>query len=656
MSEEEFKKQVHELLEKVKSYNPKADLKFIEKAMRFAANAHEGQKRASGEDYCVHCYGVALTVAELKMDYHSIAAALLHDVIEDTQVRPEVIQKEFDKETLELILSLTKLKRIDEKSKMYEDSAMRSENIRKIILATAKDIRVIIIKLADRLHNMRTLKYRPEDKRKIIAEETMEIYTPIAHKLGMNVIKSELEDLSFRFLEPKIYQEFKDKIAQKRDQREKQVEQIIREIKHELKKENIEAEVYGRAKHFYSIYKKMKKDDKEFSEIYDLNAVRIIVNNVADCYAALGVVHKIWKPIPRKFKDYIATPKSNNYQSLHTTVMGSHGRILEVQIRTKEMHLAAEEGIAAHWRYKEQEQDKKFDRQLEWLKQIIDWRQKSTDANDFVELLKVDLFQKEIFVFTPKGDTIALPEGATAVDFAYAVHTDIGNHCKSAKVNGQMVQLEHKLSPGDIVEIITAKNASPSRAWLSFVKSANTKVKIKRALGIEYDAAPKTKDKDKDRKSVQTKAKGLEFKDGNILYNGKIPNLKIPRCCNPKLGDNIRAFKTKDGKIAIHKANCVNLHAYDPKTEIKPKVSEKDQILYPLRIEVVDRIGLLADILTLIAKEKFNVKTINTRFGKSDHAIITLEVEENPQKGIDDLLKKIHKIKNVNTATVDEEL
>ncbi len=653
MSDEELRAQTLKLLEKVKSYNPKADLAFIEKAMRFAYDAHKGQKRASGEEYFTHCYDVAMTVAELKMDYHSIAVALLHDVIEDTPVKPATIQKEFDRETLELILALTKLKQIDEKSKMYEASDLRSENIRKIILATAKDIRVIIIKLADRLHNMRTLKYRPEEKRKIIAQETMEIYVPIAHKLGMNLVKSELEDLSFRFMQPEIYEEFKQKIALKRSQREKQIEQIIKEIKHELKKEGIDAEVYGRAKHFYSIFRKMQKDNKEFSEIYDLNAIRIITGSIADCYAALGIVHKVWKPIPRKFKDYIATPKSNNYQSLHTTVVGSHGRILEVQIRTYEMHTAAEEGIAAHWRYKEQEQDKKFDRQLEWLKQIINWRQHSEDANEFVELLKVDLFQKEIFVFTPKGDNIALADGATAVDFAYAVHTDVGNHCKSAKVNGIIVPLDHKLSPGDIVEIITQKNATPSRSWLSFVKSASTKVKIKKALGIEYDQTPRTKDRDKNHPPKKTE--GLEFLDGKLLYNGKIPNLKIPKCCNPKVGDNIRAFKTKDGKIAIHKANCINLHAYDSRTEIKPHVAQVHVEYYPLRIEVIDRIGLVAEILTLIAKEKFNVKTINTRFAKSDHAIITVEVEKNPLKDIDELIKKISKIKNVITTSIGEE-
>ena len=656
MTDEELKQQTLVLLKKVESYNPKADLKFVEKAVRFAYDAHKGQKRESGDEYFTHCYNTAMTVAEFKMDYHSIAAALLHDVIEDTSVTAATIQKEFDKETVELIISLTKLKKIDEKSRIYEPSDMRSENIRKIILATAKDVRVIIIKLADRLHNMRTLKYRSRDKQKTVAQETMDIYAPIAHKLGMNSVKSELEDISFRFLEPEIYTDFKNKISLKRDEREKQIEIIIKEIRQALKDGGIEAEVYGRAKHFYSIYKKMKTDNKEFSEIYDLNAIRIIVSTVAECYAALGIVHKIWKPIPKKFKDYIATPKSNNYQSLHTTVRGSHGRILEVQIRTQEMHFAAEEGIAAHWRYKEQEQDKRFDRRLEWLKQIINWRQKSADAHEFVELLKVDLFQKEIFVFTPKGDTIALPEGATPVDFAYAVHSDVGTHCKSAKVNGIIVPLDHKLSSGDIVEIITQKNVMPSRAWLSFVKSASTKVKIKKALGIEYETAPKPPDKVKRNQGLErSKTRGLEFKDGNILYNGKVPNVKIPKCCNPKMGDKIRAFKTRDRKIVIHKADCINLHAYDAKSEIKPQVSESVLEIHNLHVNVVDRIGLLAEILTLIAKEKFNVKTINTKFGKSDHAVITVGIEENPEKDIAALIQKMSKIRNVYGVDMKEE-
>jgi len=658
ISPEEFKEQVSVLVKTAKKHNPKVDAAFIECAAKLAYDAHKGQKRASGEDFFTHCYNVALMLAELKLDYRAISAGLLHDVLEDTSMPAARIQKELDKETLELIQSVTKIKNIGQ-NRILRDETARAETLRKIILATAKDIRVIILKLVDRLHNMRTLKYLPEDDRKRISQETLDIYAPIAHKLGMQSIKAELEDLSLRFLDPEFYQELKGKVSLKKEEREANLSQLISEIRAALDNEGIRADIYGRVKHFYSIYKKIKKEDKEFNDIYDLNAVRIVTGTIPECYSILGIVHKIWKPLPKRFKDYIALPKSNGYQSLHTTVIGSHGRILEVQIRTREMHLAAEEGIAAHWRYKGNEKDQQFDRKLEWLKQALNWMIKSEDADKFVETLKLDFFEKEIYVFTPKGDPVALPENSTPIDFAYAVHTDVGNHCKSAKVNGDVVSLDHILSPGDIVEILVAKNVLPSRSWLSFVKSTNTIVKIKKALGIEYDISPKHKGKKQANKEYASSesadkdsADSLSIRDGALFFEGKKIAPKMPKCCNPKIGiDKIRAFKSKDGKIVIHKANCINLYSYRPESEIAPHVTGREEkISLKLKIYVGDRIGLLADILALIAKEGHNLSGLKTKFTKSNTAIVTLEIVQTIALDSKEIMAKISKIRGVTNV------
>ncbi len=650
MDEREVKKLYEELISRVKSYNPHVHYKIIEKAFFFSAKIHHDKKRESGEEYFMHCYEIANILVDLKLDSHTITAGLLHDALE-FDVKPETISKEFDEETLELIKSITKLKRVNTTLSQDEEHERRAENIRKIILATSKDIRVILIKLADRLHNMRTLKHLPEQKRKIISQETMDIYAPIAHKLGMNNMKAELEDLAFRFLEPAIYQELKDKLAKKRDQREKEVIKLIAFVKEKLREEGIHAEVNGRAKHFYSIFKKLIKDSKTLDEIYDLIAIRIITENIADCYRALGLVHKLWPHMPDRLKDYIAVPKPNGYQSIHTTVIIGEGMALEIQIRDKEMHRQAEEGIAAHWKYKGDEQDKKFDRQIVWLKEFLEWKRNSEDAKEFVESLKVDLFQKEIFVFTPKGDIISLPENATPVDFAYAVHTDVGNHCKSAKVNNMLVPLDYILSPGDIVEILTSKNASPSRSWLSFVKSNSTIIKIKHSLGIPVENNPKKhEEREKLNAERQKKFKSIDFKDGAIVYEGKSPNIKIPKCCSPQIGDKIRAFKSKDGKIAIHKSNCINLFSYDFSREIHPEVTKEKKESITLHVSVKDRAGLLAEILHEIAGMNLSVKRINTKFGKNDAAIINLELINSDKIDVDKLINRISEIRNVESV------
>ncbi|MEM4637574.1 MAG: RelA/SpoT family protein [Candidatus Woesearchaeota archaeon] len=639
-----------ELISKAKSYNPHVHYKLIEKALYFSESAHKGIKRNSGEDYFTHCFEVAKILAELKLDSHTIAAGLLHDVLE-FGVKPETIEKNFDKELLLLISSVTKLTNLNNSLNFPEDENLRAENIRRVILATAKDIRVILIKLADRLHNMRTLKYLPEEYQKIVSKETLEIYAPIAHKLGMNRIKAELEDLSFRFLEPEIYKELKQKVAKKKEEREKEVSRIMQVVKDKLSENKINADISGRAKHFYSIYKKILKDNKSLEDIHDLIAIRIITENVSDCYKVLGIVHKLWPHIPDRLKDYIAVPKPNGYQSIHTTVIIGEGKVLEIQVRDKEMHRQAEEGIAAHWKYKGREQDKKFDRQIVWLKEFLEWKQNASDAREFVESLKMDLFQKEIFVFTPKGDIISLPENSTPIDFAYAVHTDIGNHCKAAKVNNEIVPLDHVLSPGDIVEIITSRNASPSRSWLSFAKSNNTIIKIKHALGIPIEHNPKkNEEREKIRKERQNKFKSLEFKDGAIILEGKSPDIRIPKCCSPQIGDKIRAFKSKDGKIVIHKANCINLYSYDFSREIHPEITKEKKESVILHVYVKDRLGLLAEILHEIAEMKLIVKNINTKFGKNDAAMITIELLNTQNISIDRLIDKISKIKSVQSV------
>lgn len=465
------------LLAKLETYNPNADRSLVVRAYSFAEKAHAGQFRISGDPYIQHPLGVAMILAELELDIITIAASLLHDVVEDTPFTLQDIEREFGKEIADLVDGVTKLSRIEYKSKEEQ----QVENLRKMFFAMAKDIRVILIKLADRLHNMRTLKFLPVKKQKEIAHETLEVYAPLAHRLGIFRIKWELEDTAFRYLEPEKYYELVEKVAKKRQERETYINEVIATLKEKLAEVDIKAEIQGRPKHFYSIYQKMTEQNKDFSEIYDLTAVRVIVDTIKDCYGVLGVVHTLWKPIPGRFKDYIAMPKINMYQSLHTTVIGPNGEPLEIQIRTWEMHRTAEYGIAAHWRYKEGTRTTdEFDQKLFWLRQLLEWQHDLKDAREFMETLKIDLFSDEVFVFTPKGDVIDLPAGSCPIDFAYRIHTDVGHRCTGAKVNGHLVPLDYKLQNGDIVEIITSKLANgPSQDWLKLVRTPQAKAKIR---------------------------------------------------------------------------------------------------------------------------------------------------------------------------------
>jgi GTP pyrophosphokinase len=631
---------IKELLYKIKEYNPNANTKLVEKSLRFIDKTYHGKKTLSGDDQFLHAYNVGFILADIKLDSHTIAAGLLHGVL-DHGVKIETIQHEFDAETVELVQAAARLQFIDKKTSFEEQEA---ENIRKIILASAKDVRVILIKLAARLHSMRTLKYLPEERRKVISQETMDIYAPIAHKLGLYSMKGELEDLAFRFLNPSIYQDLKKQIASKRDEREREVTRIVDFVNNELKKNNIEAHIEGRAKHFYSIYKKIITKRKNFERIYDLIAIRILTNSISDCYVVLGIIHKLWTPIPERFDDYIAVPKPNGYQSLHTDVITENGRILEVQIRDREMHRNAEEGIASHWRYKGDERDKRFDRQIEWLKQFLEWK-RTADAKEFIESLKVDLFQQEIVVFTPKGDPIVLPEHATPIDFAYAIHSNIGDHCKLAKVNGMTVPLDSTLAPGDIVEIVTVKNLTVSRAWLSFVKSIHAKVKIRHALKMPAEHRVGRKKEEEHVPIIAEK---------RIAYAGKTYEVKIPKCCNPTASDHLRFFKTKDGKIVMHKSDCVNIHAYDAKKEVMLHVAEEEKSIL-LHVEVHDRVGVLSEILSAIAKEKYNVKSLNTKFGKEGRVILYIELALTKKIDVKQIISHIKKIDSVYAAYIDED-
>ena len=474
---------IDNLLSKIKSYNHRSDLRLLRDAYRYAEEHHRQQYRFSGEDFIQHPLEVASTLADLQLDDITIAAALLHDVVEDTSCSLEEVRERFGEEITSIIDGVTKLERINFESR----EAAQAENLRKLFVAMADDVRVILIKLADRLHNMRTLYHLSPEKQAQKARETLDIYAPIAHRLGITQLRWQLEDLAFATLQPKRYQEIQQLVNQRRQEREAFIAEIQQALLEQLKVARIEAEVSGRVKHFYSIYNKMVNSGREFDEIYDLFAVRVITRTVRDCYAVLGVVHSLWKPVPGRFKDYIAMPKFNMYQSLHTTVVGPQGRPMEVQIRTREMHRTAEFGIAAHWRYKEAQRSRdQAKERLTWLRGILDWQRDMRDPREFMESLKLELFQAEVFVFTPKGDVITLPQGSTPIDFAYAIHTEVGHSMVGAKVNNRIVPLEYRLQNGDMVQIITSRTATgPSQDWLKIAVSPRARTKIRQWFSRE---------------------------------------------------------------------------------------------------------------------------------------------------------------------------
>ena len=507
-----------ELINSVLKYHPSTDISMIEKAYKVASEAHEGQKRKSGEPYIIHPLCVAIILADLELDKETIVAGLLHDAVEDTWMTYEEVEKEFGSEVALLVDGVTKLGQLSYSADKVE---VQAENLRKMFLAMAKDIRVILIKLADRLHNMRTLQYMRPEKQQEKARETMDIYAPIAMRLGISKIKVELDDLSLKYLKPDVYYDLVHKVALRKSEREQFVGAIVKEVKKHMDDANIKAQVDGRVKHFFSIYKKMVNQDKTIDQIYDLFAVRILVDTVKDCYAALGVIHEMYKPIPGRFKDYIAMPKPNMYQSLHTTLIGPNGQPFEIQIRTYEMHRTAEYGIAAHWKYKESEDGKKSveakeEEKLSWLRQILEWQRDMSDNREFLNLLKgdLDLFAEDVYCFTPNGDVKNLPNGSTPVDFAYAIHTAVGNKMVGARVNGKLVNIDYKIQNGDRIEILTSQNSKgPSRDWLSIVKSTQAKNKINQWFKSELKEDNIVRGKDLIDRYCKTK--GINFGDLN---------------------------------------------------------------------------------------------------------------------------------------------
>ncbi|MDR3580510.1 MAG: bifunctional (p)ppGpp synthetase/guanosine-3',5'-bis(diphosphate) 3'-pyrophosphohydrolase [Oryzomonas sp.] len=473
---------LNDIIDKVTAYNPTADLNIIRKAYVYCAKVHQGQTRLSGEPYIIHPMEVAGLLAELRLDVPSIVTGFLHDTIEDTLTTYDELVEMFGEEVAQLVDGVTKISKIHFKTKQES----QAENFRKMLLAMANDIRVILVKLADRLHNMRTLEFQPETKQRTIAQETMDIYAPIANRLGISWVKVELEDLSFRYLNPEVYFDLARKVSLKKKERLAYVEEAKSIISEKLAFQGIQGEVSGRSKHLYSIYRKMEKRNVEFEEIYDLLAIRILVEDVRECYEVLGVIHSAWKPIPGRFKDYIAMPKGNMYQSLHTTVIGPHGDRMEVQIRTHEMHRVADAGIAAHWKYKEGKgYDEKEVKRFAWLRQLLEWQQELQDSKEFMDSVKVDLFPEEVYVFTPKGDVKGFPKGSTPIDFAYSVHSDVGHRCVGAKVNGKLVPLKYELKNGDIVEVITSPHHTPSKDWLKIVHSSRARNRIRSWIKIE---------------------------------------------------------------------------------------------------------------------------------------------------------------------------
>ena len=508
-------KALAEFMEYIHTYLTDDECNQVLKAFELADKAHEGQLRASGEPYIMHPLAVADILAHLQIDHITLMAALMHDVVEDTSYSKEDLEEMFGSEVAFLVDGVTKLNQFQYETK--EDRQM--ENYRKMILAMAKDVRVVVIKLGDRLHNMRTLKHMRSDKQKRIAKETLEIFAPLAHRLGIFNVKWELEDLSFRYLEPEKYYDLVDQMKQKRQAREDIVNDTMSQLTKALGEAHIKADIKGRPKHFYSIYKKMKKDNRDLSQIYDLLAVRVIVDTIPDCYAVLGIAHSLWKPLPYRFKDYISMPKSNMYQSLHTTVIGTMGQPVEIQIRTWEMHRVSEYGVAAHWRYKEGNKngDKDFDQKVAWLRQVLEW-QDTSNPTELVNALKLDVFSGEVFVFTPKGDVVKLPIGSVPLDFAYRVHTDVGHRCVGAKVNGKIVPLDYTLQNGDIVDIITSKTGRPSLDWLNIVGSSESKSKIRNWFKREN----KAENIEKGLEALEKEAKRLNYTWKELIADNRL--------------------------------------------------------------------------------------------------------------------------------------
>lgn len=611
----------------------------IKKAYEFAKKAHAFQRRRSGEPYIMHPVEVAKIVASFGMDNASIMAALLHDTVEDTEVTLIDVKKEFSEEIALLVDGLSKITQFGDRKKTI-DFDEHISSLRKILLASAKDIRILIIKLCDRLHNMRTLKELPEVKRVKKSQETMQIYVPIAQKIGIYALKWELEDLAFKFLNPDMFQEIKKRVGLKREEREEIVKKAVKDLKTEIHFDK-DVIVLGRPKNFYSIYKKIKNKSKEFEDIYDLYAIRIICKNVGECYTILGKCHEQFKIFPNRLKDYIANPKSNGYESIHTVVYSQAIKSpVELQIRTEDMNKLAEFGIAAHWKYKNLKEDKKFEQKISWLREVLQWEKEHADNQEFLKLLKFDFFEDEIFVFTPKNKVITLPEGASALDMAYAIHTEIGDHAYKCKVNGSVYTIDKTLKSGDIVEIIVNPSTKPNEKWLKFVRTSKARLKIRDYLDLKLKKSRKETSHSMTTEELFKKIARIE------TYK----HVKVAGCCTFEYGDQLVGVFSKDKKIVIHNASCPNA-----KFSVSKKVplrwieeKEKEVTLY---LTFNDRYGLVVDLLSIFSNYNANCTKMNTKVSKGGLVNMTVKLLDDDfiEKMVEDI-KELDSLQSIKVA------
>ena len=699
---------INEIVDDIQANFPDADTAVLHKAYVYSARVHQGQMRLSGEAYLTHPLEVAAILAEMRLDHVTVAVGLLHDTVEDTLATEEEIRQEFGDEIAELVAGLTKLSKVEFRSREEQ----QAENFRKMLLAMSKDIRIILIKLADRLHNMRTLEFMKEDDRRRISLETLEIYAPLAHRLGIYWMKEELENRAFREVYPEVYASIEERIAGTNKERERYVEDVRGRLSRMLTEAELSVEVTGRLKEIYSLYQKMRSQGLEVDQVYDLIAFRIIVEGTtATCYETLGLVHNLWRPVPGRFKDYVAMPKPNGYQSLHTTVIGPVGERLEVQIRTQEMHRVAELGIAAHWKYKESSETNSADeRQFAWLRQLLEWQQQLKDPNEFLETVRVDLFPDEVYVFTPGGDVIALPAGATPIDFAYAVHTEVGNRCAGAKVNAQLVPLRQKLQNGDTVEIITSPHQKPRREWLDHIRTGRARSRIRhelrseqvehaRALGreiLQRELHQRRFSYDKLLKKGELTgvAKELSYRDLDAMLQaiayGRLggrevvrrlagdepeakPNLiervfrvrrgpsvvkvsgmdhvlvRFGKCCSPVPGDPVEGFITRGRGVTVHTRDCPKIFHLDPERRVPVSWESDPGELGRVKVRVVseDRPGLLAAVSNRISAEGVNIESGRITTSSNNRAVQLFELSVRDRKHIDTVIRQLTKIRGV---------
>ncbi len=635
---------IETLVRAIRKQNPSANIKLVRKAYNFAKRHHSSQKRASGEPYIEHPMQVARILADHSLDLPTIVAGLLHDTIEDTAVSYENIAKEFGDQIANLVEGVTKISKL----KISDWEKRNAENVRKMIMASTKDIRVIFIRLADKLHNIRTIHIFRDEKRKRIAKAILEVYAPIAYKLGMSSIKSELENLAFEQLNPEEFNRIRRKLKRSIRQHELGIDKLKQKLMPVLDKENIEiVNIFGRAKTIYSIHKKMQKKNCEFEDIFDLVALRIVTKTVKECYETIGIIHNLWKPLPYRFKDYIAMPKSNMYQSLHTTVM-VNGQPVEIQVRTEEMDRIAEDGIAAHWQYKGIYGTKEFDEKLSWLKQILEWQKELRDSKEFMELLQVDFFEDEIHVFTPKGEVISLPKGSCVLDFAYSIHTNVGSSCIGARINGKFVPLRTELVNGNQVEVVTSKNQKPSREWLKLVKTPKARTKIKQDIR-EKEKIPV---KSFTRKEV-CKKKGASC---IIEVPGvEEPDIHFAKCCNPLPGDEITAFSSASGKVLVHKSGCFNVRKLEQgkrKNKIKASWVDASNSVVEINVEMKNRVGIFSEILNSIVATKTAVRSTSAKSLSSNLLRCGFVLEIKSLTHLRDMIRRINKIKDVNKVFI----